>query len=53
MILLNQSIPLEIAGWFYMEKESKISNEVKGCTLEIDGVGYFPDAPDGRRKLSI
>ena len=19
--------------------------EVKGCTLEIDGVGYFPDAP--------
>jgi sugar fermentation stimulation protein A len=19
--------------------------EVKGCTLEVDGVGYFPDAP--------
>ena len=22
--------------------------EVKGCTLEIDGVGYFPDAPTQR-----
>ena len=22
--------------------------EVKGCTLEIDGVGYFPDAPTKR-----
>ena len=22
--------------------------EVKGCTLEIDGVGYFPDAPTER-----
>ena len=22
--------------------------EVKGCTLEIDGVGYFPDAPTDR-----
>lgn len=33
---------------FYMEKgKQKYLMEVKGCTLEIDGVGYFPDA---RRK---
>lgn len=31
---------------FYMEKDKeKYLMEVKGCTLEIDGVGYFPDAP--------
>ena len=38
---------------FYMEKTSddKIQRymmEVKGCTLEIDGIGYFPDAPTVR-----
>ena len=22
--------------------------EVKGCTLEVDGIGYFPDAPSLR-----
>ena len=39
-----------------MEKESpevaegleKYLMEVKGCTLEIDGIGYFPDAPTER-----
>lgn len=31
---------------FYMESnEQKYLMEVKGCTLEIDGIGYFPDAP--------
>ena len=36
---------------FYMERKSggiepeKYLMEVKGCTLEIDGIGYFPDAP--------
>ena len=31
---------------FYMEKgEKRYLMEVKGCTLEVDGVGYFPDAP--------
>lgn len=31
---------------FYMEKgEDKYLLEVKGCTLEVDGKGYFPDAP--------
>lgn len=37
---------------FYMEKRSPSTGEqarylmeVKGCTLEIDGIGYFPDAP--------
>lgn len=34
---------------FYMEKGNrKILMEVKGCTLEIDGIGYFPDAPTER-----
>lgn len=34
---------------FYLEKEDrKILMEVKGCTLEIDGNGYFPDAPTER-----
>ncbi|MBE5926319.1 MAG: DNA/RNA nuclease SfsA [Lachnospiraceae bacterium] len=31
---------------FYLEQgERKILIEVKGCTLEIEGKGYFPDAP--------
>lgn len=34
---------------FYMEKENdKYLMEVKGCTLEIDRIGYFPDAPTER-----
>lgn len=34
---------------FYMEKENeKHLMEVKGCTLEIGGMGYFPDAPTER-----
>ena len=34
---------------FYMEKgDCRILMEVKGCTLEIDGIGYFPDAPTER-----
>lgn len=34
---------------FYMERgDEKYLMEVKGCTLEIDGVGYFPDAPTDR-----
>lgn len=34
---------------FYMEKAGeKYLLEVKGCTLEIDGIGYFPDAPTER-----
>ena len=34
---------------FYMEKGGqKFLMEVKGCTLEIDGIGYFPDAPTER-----
>ena len=31
---------------FYMEKAGeRFLMEVKGCTLEREGVGYFPDAP--------
>ena len=34
---------------FYMERgEERYLMEVKGCTLEVDGVGYFPDAPTER-----
>ena len=34
---------------FYMERENeRYLMEVKGCTLEINGVGYFPDAPTER-----
>ena len=34
---------------FYMERgEEKFLMEVKGCTLEVDGIGYFPDAPTER-----
>lgn len=34
---------------FYMEKDDrKMLMEVKGCTLEVDGIGYFPDAPTER-----
>lgn len=34
---------------FYMEKgDEKYLLEVKGCTLEVDGIGYFPDAPTER-----
>ena len=34
---------------FYMEREkTRYLLEVKGCTLEKDGIGYFPDAPTER-----
>ena len=34
---------------FYMEKDDeKFLMEVKGCTLEEKGIGYFPDAPTQR-----
>lgn len=34
---------------FYMERgEQKYLLEVKGCTLEQDGMGFFPDAPTER-----
>ena len=34
---------------FYMRKgNQEYLMEVKGCTLEIDGMGYFPDAPTTR-----
>ncbi len=39
---------------FYMEKEEKkYLMEVKGCTLETDGTGYFPDAPTIRGTRHI
>lgn len=34
---------------FYMERgDERFLMEVKGCTLEINGIGYFPDAPTQR-----
>ena len=43
-------------GWVNMDSqapnkvkgEQKYLMEVKGCTLEVDGIGYFPDAPTER-----
>ena len=34
---------------FYLERSGeRCLMEVKGCTLEVDGIGYFPDAPTQR-----
>ena len=34
---------------FYMERNGiRYLMEVKGCTLEVNGTGYFPDAPTDR-----
>ncbi|MBE6932168.1 MAG: DNA/RNA nuclease SfsA [Ruminococcaceae bacterium] len=34
---------------FYLERgQQRVLMEVKGCTLEMDGIGYFPDAPTQR-----
>ena len=34
---------------FYMERDGeKYLMEIKGCTLERNGIGYFPDAPTER-----
>ena len=34
---------------FYMTRgNEQFLMEVKGCTLEVDGIGYFPDAPTER-----
>ena len=34
---------------FYMERGGeRFLMEVKGCTLEVNGIGYFPDAPTER-----
>ncbi len=34
---------------FYLERGSERTlMEVKGCTLEVNGIGYFPDAPTER-----
>ena len=44
---------------FYLEqRQRRALMEVKGCTLEVGGVGYFPDAPTERgtkhlRELAI
>ncbi len=39
---------------FYLEKGNRrYLLEVKGCTLEKDGIGYFPDAPTERGAKHI
>ena len=39
---------------FYMERNGeRFLMEVKGCTLEIGGKGYFPDAPSARAVKHI
>ena len=34
--------------FFMRRRDQQFLMEVKGCTLEVDGVGYFPDAPTER-----
>lgn len=41
----NNPVPGDESGNGKMEKYLM---EVKGCTLEVDGIGYFPDAPTKR-----
>lgn len=39
---------------FYMEKkDEKYLMEVKGCTLEIDGIGYFPGCTPANGQFGI
>jgi len=39
---------------FYLECAARrIFIEVKGCTLERDGIGYFPDAPTARGAMHL
>ena len=39
---------------FYMERDGvRFLMEVKGCTLEREGIGYFPDAPTERGAKHI
>ncbi len=39
---------------FYMEKDQQhYLMEVKGCTMHIDNIGYFPDAPTQRGTKHI
>ena len=51
----EENIQTELLLIFVLEGEmslryqdEKYLMEVKGCTLEIDGIGYFPDAPSER-----
>ena len=45
----NYSVTDVERALFYMEKQGKrYLMEVKGCTLEKEGIGYFPDAPTER-----
>ncbi|MBQ4623267.1 MAG: DNA/RNA nuclease SfsA [Clostridia bacterium] len=39
---------------FYLERDGRPTwMEVKGCTLELEGVGYFPDAPTERGRKHL
>ena len=47
--VVRPGIPMEIPALISIwKREHKIFMEVKGCTLEINGIGYFPDAPTER-----
>lgn len=34
--------------FYFIKDDKEYLMEVKGCTLEIEGIGYFPDAPTKR-----
>ena len=48
--LSSQNTNMAIREWTFILKmeTEKYFLEVKGCTLEVDGKGYFPDAPTER-----
>ncbi len=50
MTVSSRNTPMEKSRIdFHMERGAqKYLLEVKGCTLERDGIGYFPDAPTER-----
>ena len=46
---MDSQAPNKVVGkWLAKQGEQKYPMEVKGCTLEVDGIGYFPDAPTER-----
>ena len=44
----NSPMGSPASTFIWKKGEQKYLMEVKGCTLEVDGIGYFPDAPTER-----
>lgn len=46
--LIEREVENAGSGTDCAAKKRQVLMEVKGCTLQIDGIGYFPDAPTTR-----